>query len=202
MSFVSKIIISSNFEAVKEKLLSEHSSSIIKFIPKEVADEFLMDNAKEVQRESFIAENKEKIIVIMANSFRNEAQNFLLKLFEEPPKNIKFLLVSPSRNLLLPTVRSRFICENLKEQKIKKDFDLNPKNLDLKNFFAFLQKNENMDKNELLDFIQDFAMKTCQYKNLDEKELEYFYKFYELARLNSRASIIISAMFLLLQERL
>lgn len=202
MSFVSKIIISSNFEAVKEKLLNEHSSSIIKFIPKEAADEFLMDNAKEVQRESFIAENKEKIIVIMANSFRNEAQNFLLKLFEEPPKNIKFLLVSPSRNLLLATVRSRFICENLKEQKIKKDFDLNPKNLDLKNFFAFLQKNENMDKNELLDFIQDFAMKTCQYKNLDEKELEYFYKFYELARLNSRASIIISAMFLLLQERL
>ena len=202
MSFVSKIIISSNFEAVKEKLLSEHSSSIIKFIPKEVADEFLMDNAKEVKRESFIAENKEKIIVIMANSFRNEAQNFLLKLFEEPPKNIKFLLVSPSRNLLLATVRSRFICENLKEQKIKKDFDLSPKNLDLKNFFAFLQKNENMDKNELLDFIQDFAVKTCQYKNLDEKELEYFYKFYELARLNSRASIIISAMFLLLQERL
>ncbi|WP_286005514.1 DNA polymerase III subunit delta' [Campylobacter avium] len=202
MSFVSKIIISSNFEAVKEKLLNEHSSSIIKFIPKEVTDEFLMDNAKEVQRESFIAENKEKIIVIMANSFRNEAQNFLLKLFEEPPKNIKFLLVSPSRNLLLATVRSRFICENLKEQKIKKDFDLSPKNLDLKNFFAFLQKNENMDKNELLDFIQDFAMKTCQYKNLDEKELEYFYKFYELARLNSRASIIISAMFLLLQERL
>ncbi|WP_273337563.1 DNA polymerase III subunit delta', partial [Campylobacter avium] len=114
MSFVSKIIISSNFEAVKEKLLSEYSSSIIKFIPKEVTDEFLMDNAKEVQRESFIAENKEKIIVIMANSFRNEAQNFLLKLFEEPPKNIKFLLVSPSRNLLLATVRSRFICENLK----------------------------------------------------------------------------------------
>ncbi|WP_297193024.1 DNA polymerase III subunit delta' [uncultured Campylobacter sp.] len=200
MSFISKILISSDFEMIKEKIQEEYKESILKFIPKTVANEFLMDDAKEVQKESFLAENKEKIIVIMANSFKNEAQNFLLKLFEEPPKNIKFLLVCPSKNLLLPTVRSRFIIEKHKTQKNDLKFDLDIQNLDLKSFFAFLQKNENMDKVELMELIKYISLSVCKNKSLNDEELEYFYKFYELARLNSRPSLILSAIFLLLQD--
>ena len=185
---------------IKEKIQEEYKESILKFIPKTVANEFLMDDAKEVQKESFLAENKEKIIVIMANSFKNEAQNFLLKLFEEPPKNIKFLLVCLAKNLLLPTVRSRFIIEKHKTQKNDLKFDLDIQNLDLKSFFAFLQKNENMDKVELMELIKYISLSVCKNKSLNDEELEYFYKFYELARLNSRPSLILSAIFLLLQD--
>ncbi len=109
--FGSKILITSDFESVKEQMIKDFGEKNLRFIPKIPAVEFLMDDARAVEKESYIAENSEKIIVIMANAFRGEAQNFLLKLFEEPPKNVKFLIVCPSKNLLLATVRSRFICE-------------------------------------------------------------------------------------------
>ena len=200
MSFQSKILISSDFEGIKERMQDEFKDSILKFIPKDFDKDFLIDDAREVQKESFLAENKEKIIIIMSKSFKTEAQNFLLKLFEEPPRNIKFLLVCPSKNLLLATIRSRFIIE--KEKRKKEPLpDLSLKNFDLKSFFDFLQKNENIDKEELIRLIKAFSLAACKERNLNDEELEYFYKFYELARLNSRASLIISAMFLLLQER-
>ena len=122
--FGSKILITSDFESVKEQMIKDFGEKNLRFIPKIPAVEFLMDDARAVEKESYIAENSEKIIVIMANAFRGEAQNFLLKLFEEPPKNVKFLIVCPSKNLLLATVRSRFICEVLNKKKPRQALNL------------------------------------------------------------------------------
>lgn len=47
--------------------------------------------------------------VIFAESMTEEAQNALLKLFEEPPTDTVFYLVIPSPSILLPTLRSRLI---------------------------------------------------------------------------------------------
>ena len=47
--------------------------------------------------------------VIFAESMTEEAQNALLKLFEEPPTDTVFYLVIPSPAILLPTLRSRLI---------------------------------------------------------------------------------------------
>ena len=199
--FVSKILISSDFESIKAKMLSEYKPNSLRFIPKEPKDEFLIEDARMVEKESFIAENDEKIIIIMANSFRVEAQNFLLKLFEEPPKNIKFLIVVPSRNLLLPTIKSRLICE--KQKVIKQDFtlSLNLKKLDLKAIFEFLKENDGLDKNDLLEKISLLARQSLKFKDLSEFELELFFKAYELARLNSKPSIIFTALLLNLYEK-
>ena len=199
--FVSKILISSDFESIKAKMLSEYKPNSLRFIPKEPKDEFLIEDARMVEKESFIAENDEKIIIIMANSFRVEAQNFLLKLFEEPPKNIKFLIVVPSRNLLLPTIKSRLICE--KQKVIKQDFtlSLDLKKLDLKAIFEFLKENDGLDKNDLLEKISLLARQSLKFKDLSEFELELFFKAYELARLNSKPSIIFTALLLNLYEK-
>ncbi|HEY0010584.1 MAG TPA: hypothetical protein VGB97_01560 [Candidatus Paceibacterota bacterium] len=48
-----------------------------------------------------------KVIVIATTRFFHEAQNALLKLFEEPPKDVTLILVLPSGGMLLPTLRSR-----------------------------------------------------------------------------------------------
>jgi DNA polymerase III delta prime subunit len=48
-----------------------------------------------------------KVIIISATRFFHEAQNALLKLFEEPPQNVTLVLVLPSEGVLLPTLRSR-----------------------------------------------------------------------------------------------
>ncbi len=49
-----------------------------------------------------------KIFVISVNSFSLDAQNVLLKMFEEPIENTHFFLVVPDTNSLLKTLVSRF----------------------------------------------------------------------------------------------
>lgn len=177
-------------------MISEFGEKNLRFIPKNPANEFLMDDARAVEKESYIAENTEKIIIIMASSFRNEAQNFLLKLFEEPPKNIKFLVVCPSKNLLLATVRSRFICENAMAKKQRSTLNLNLTNLDLKKMLHFLQENELLDKVLLEELIANLALESAKTHTLSENELEFFYKAYELARLNSKVGVILATLLL------
>lgn len=48
-----------------------------------------------------------KVIIITASRAYHEAQNALLKLFEEPPPNTYLFLVLPTFGGLLPTLRSR-----------------------------------------------------------------------------------------------
>jgi hypothetical protein len=50
-----------------------------------------------------------KMVVITATRIFHEAQNALLKLFEEPPKSVVMALVVPSVGQLLPTLRSRVV---------------------------------------------------------------------------------------------
>ncbi len=49
-----------------------------------------------------------KIFIISANHFTLDAQNVLLKMFEEPIENTHFFLVVPDHNALLKTLVSRF----------------------------------------------------------------------------------------------
>lgn len=198
--FGSKILITSDFESVKEQMIQDFGEKNLRFIPKIPAAEFLMDDARAVEKESYIAENSEKIIVIMANSFRGEAQNFLLKLFEEPPKNVKFLIVCPSKNLLLATVRSRFICEVLNKKKPRQALNLDLNHLDLKKILEFLQENEGLDKVSLQEMVANLALHSSKTHALSEKELEFFYQAYELVRLNGKAGVILATLLLNLYE--
>jgi len=54
------------------------------------------------------AQAGKKIFIICANSFLLEAQNTLLKMFEEPIDNTHFFLVVPDTGALLKTFISRF----------------------------------------------------------------------------------------------
>lgn len=60
-----------------------------------------------------------KAIIIAANRAYHEAQNALLKVFEEPPAGTYLFLVLPTVGGLLPTLRSRV--QILKSQKSKKE---------------------------------------------------------------------------------
>lgn len=51
--------------------------------------------------------NEEVVFVIVARTINHEAQHALLKLLEEPPSFVRFFLVVPKAESLLPTVRSR-----------------------------------------------------------------------------------------------
>lgn len=54
-----------------------------------------------------------KVFIISTNFITKDAQNSLLKIFEEPSADTVFFLVLPSATNLLPTLRSRLIVFNI-----------------------------------------------------------------------------------------
>ena len=52
-------------------------------------------------------EGSKRIFIIETSGMTHEAQNSLLKIFEEPNVNSHFFLIMPSVEVLLPTLRSR-----------------------------------------------------------------------------------------------
>lgn len=72
---------------------------------------FTIDDAREFKRQAFLRPEELvcREIVVFAKRYLREAQNALLKVLEEPPETTRITIVSPSLNLLLPTVRSRLL---------------------------------------------------------------------------------------------
>lgn len=74
-----------------------------------------------------------RIFLISANFITKEAQNSLLKMFEEPAGGAVFFLIIPSSSILLPTLRSRMMIVNMnrsaelgqtnKSENLQKIFD-------------------------------------------------------------------------------
>lgn len=73
-------------------------------------DSFKIEDARNLK--SYAGERgytkDKKIFIISANSFLLEAQNSLLKMFEEPIENTHFFLILPDASALLKTFVSRF----------------------------------------------------------------------------------------------
>jgi len=70
-----------------------------------------IDAAREVREVSFgqPVSFPYRIIVVGASDLTREAQNALLKIFEDPPAQARFFLIVPSVERLLPTLLSRFL---------------------------------------------------------------------------------------------
>ena len=54
-------------------------------------------------------QGQQKLIIISVARLFHEAQNALLKLFEEPPQGTTLILIIPAEGMLLPTLRSRLV---------------------------------------------------------------------------------------------
>lgn len=74
-------------------------------------DTFGIDESHELIRLQVhrVAEGLQKLIVIYTGSITKEAQNALLKVFEEPTPSTHFFLVVPSLGSILPTLKSRLM---------------------------------------------------------------------------------------------
>ena len=202
---LNKIVITSDFENLKAKLEAEFGVNNLRFF---ISDDFLLENAKEVIAEAYIAEKDEKILVIEAKSFRAEAQNALLKIIEEPPRNIKFIIVTQSKNLLLPTIRSRMLIENKLTKKPKMSVELNLKSLSLKELTSFIDQKiaeeqaQKFGKNELKELVGAIVTKAVDsgYK-FSGDEMEYFFSLIKLADLNEKSHAILTPLLLTIFEK-
>ncbi|MBR6633370.1 MAG: hypothetical protein IKL05_03595 [Clostridia bacterium] len=82
-----------------------------------------IDQIREIISQAYIkpAECDKKIFIIEnAQQMVPPAQNALLQIFEEPPKNVMFFLLVTNRNLLLSTLKSRAV--TLKTEKFPDSF--------------------------------------------------------------------------------
>ncbi|TSC61840.1 MAG: DNA polymerase III subunit gamma/tau [Parcubacteria group bacterium Athens0416_74] len=69
---------------------------------------FGVDDARELrERADLSAQGQRRVFVLSTPVMTAEAQNALLKTFEEPPGNALFILVVPAPETLLSTLRSR-----------------------------------------------------------------------------------------------
>ena len=201
----SKIVITSDFEALKEEILGLYGVNSVRFF---FAEDFLLENAKEVAAEAYIAESEPKLLVLGAKNFRVEAQNSLLKIIEEPPKNIFFIIAATSKNMLLPTVRSRLVTENRLIKKQREKTGLDYKRLELKEICAFideksaLERSEKLGKNDLKELIAAIALEaTAQGVKFSAEELEYFFKAVRLAELNTKTHALLTPILLMIYEK-
>ena len=94
MQRISQIILTNDYESLKENLINEFGIKNLRFFEN---DDFKVEDAKAVISEAYIAENSTKFIVIKAEKFGDEAQNSLLKILEEPPRNMVFFIVASSK---------------------------------------------------------------------------------------------------------
>jgi len=122
----------------------------------------------------------------------------LLKILEEPPSNIVFILISTSKAIFLPTIRSRISIERWEIEKKEIELNIDLKRLSLKDIFEFLKENRFLKKEEAKEIIQ-VLLKDALLKydlKLNENEIERFQKAIELIDLNTRPSFVFADLFL------
>ncbi|MBU0612010.1 hypothetical protein KKA39_01335 [Patescibacteria group bacterium] len=128
-------------------------------------DSFKIEDARNLKSVSFEKGffSGKKIFLISANNFLLEAQNALLKIFEEPIENTHFFLIVPDINFLLKTFTSRFyVITNRGDSAIEKDAEdfLSMRLQDRIDFLKdFLKEREESDENIVEDSIRSKAGK-------------------------------------------
>ncbi|PZP12843.1 MAG: DNA polymerase III subunit delta' [Aliarcobacter butzleri] len=198
----SSILIVNNIEETLNLMLPKYPLHSVRVIKNEEKEEFLIAQANETIKEAFIATSEKKYLFLCGSTFRKEAQNALLKILEEPPRNIVFILITNSKTSLLPTIYSRLPYKYLKksEQKIESSLDLN--RLDLKDIYTFLQENQKISKQEAKDIVESLLLKANNQKiKLSQKKLDFFSKAIKLLELNSKPINVLTTLLLHLSNQ-
>lgn len=195
------IIISKELESEIEQLeknLLGHR--IVKFIE----ENFKIEHAKEVTAEAYISESRTKYIILAAIDFTDVAQNSLLKLLEEPPLNVEFIIITPTKSVLLPTIRSRLPILKVDTAHEMQELDLNLARLDYGSIFEFLKANARVSKNEAKQLVESLFYRATVVDKLilSEKQLGNFDQAYRLLELNSRPQSVFAMLLMsFTQER-
>lgn len=110
---------------VCRKIMSGGHQDVRELIQKEKGQVIKIDDLREYIKEAYVkpGESDYKIFIIEnAEQMIPATQNAILQIFEEPPKNVIFFLLTTNRNLLLATLKSRAV--TFKTEKLHDDIIL------------------------------------------------------------------------------
>ncbi len=189
------ILISTQIELEFQKLKNAlKPNRVVGFIK----DKFLLEDAKAVVAEAYISESSTKYIVLGAEEFHPVSQNSLLKLLEEPPRNIEFIIITPTKSNLLPTVRSRLPILKGETSKNIASFDLSLAKIDYAQIFAFLKEHASIKRVEAKLLVEALFHRATVVDMLilSSTQLENFDKAYRLLELNSRPQSVFAMLLM------
>jgi len=198
----STILIVNNIDETLKDLIPTLPLHSYRVVRNEEKDDFLTAQAQQTIKEAYISSNETKYIILCGSSFRTEAQNSLLKVLEEPPRNIVFIIVTTSKSNILPTILSRMPHKYLKKriERVEVDFDFF--RMDLKSLYQFLKDNQKIGKKESKAIIESILFKINSQKiKLTKKELDAFSNAIKLLELNSRPIHILTTLLLTVIHR-
>jgi DNA polymerase-3 subunit delta' len=187
----SHILIATDIQSAYEELKQRLSGfRVVGFIE----ENFKLEHAKAVVAEAYISEAKTKYIVFSGIKFTKEAQSSLLKVLEEPPRNIEFIIITSSKSNLLTTVRSRLPIMYGKVSSETIDIELNLARLNYDDIFKFLKENARIKKEQAKPLVEAIYKRATvtDMLILSNAQLENFDKAYRLLELNSRPQSILA----------
>lgn len=170
--------------------------------------EYSIEDIKNIVRETKIFNPKTRLYFLPNFHLSSvPAQNSFLKLLEEPPANVQFILSTDNKNNLLPTIISRVKIIKLKDQDILKPNaelieilnDLidkhNLKNLN-KNLFKQLKKDEAaILLDQIVSYFRD-RLATDKNSTVIIKEIFYLKRLLENNNLNPQLTIDQALIFI------
>jgi len=180
---LNRVIITNDFEKVLQEI--EANEVVLK-------EEFKVEDVEELKKKAFIAEKDKKIILIAAKKYNIYAQNALLKLLEESPKNVEFILLSDSKYKLLDTVLSRLVLE----KRIFEKTQTFNKIENITNDFIFDTLQKELSKEEIIGLLKELLKKAD-----NEEQLKIINDALLMLELNIDKKAILSMLFLAFKER-
>lgn len=168
-----------------------------------IREDFKIEDAKEVISEAYKSESSTKTLILGAKSFTIPAQNALLKILEEPPPNIAFMLLAPNKSTFLPTVRSRLSLTQERSEKQHDPITLSLRTLDLSSMFTWVKEHEKLKRHEAKELIENLFYHAGQVEGiaLTTAQIEGFDKAFRLIDLNGRVqSILVMVLMNFLKE--
>jgi DNA polymerase-3 subunit delta' len=184
------IIITPHFEAKAQELASS-------LLPLRsclfICEDFKIEDAKEVIAEAYKAESTTKTLILGAKSFTIPAQNALLKILEEPPPHIVFVLLSPTKSTFLPTIRSRMTLHIEPMVKQYEPLELSLNRLDLAEMFTWIKHYDKCKKHEAKALVENLFHHAVHHEKypFSAQQLEGFEKAFRLIELNARTQTVL-----------
>ncbi len=196
MRLYSQVIISSQIDETVAKLEALRTNEqIIKIIKEE---RFLVEDTKLAIEKAYMASKVTTVIILGAKEFPPIIQNRLLKVIEEPPSGVEFILITPSKATILPTIRSRMPITILKESKEREECELDMRQLDLASVYDFIQKNKRIDMAQAKTLVEQISLGAINSNSftLDQKTLQLFANAYKALDVGSSAQFVLTTLLI------
>ena len=196
----SKLVLTGDFEKTIGVIKAQKSEQTDLYIYPNTS--ILVDDIKNITHHAYIASENEQYIILTIEAINAISQNALLKILEEPPVNIYFLILAYNKNIFLPTVLSRLMVVRLFSHRYHiQEFKYDIAKMSLAQIFAFVKDNKNMQKKEASDMLYSLFNHIYDNNlNLPQKYLDLISQGVVLLNLNSKPIHVLANTFLQLEQ--